>query len=127
MGFGNCLYDVRIDSFSIESGAANSMMIPPEASPLALESSPSFGELNSEIASTITPLTTTLCANEQELWQQVVLLWMEWHTAQERLTAAMFRSRHDTAQQAELMQQMDQLDQLRWRAVELSQDMLDHA
>jgi hypothetical protein len=56
--------------------------------------------------------------------QQAVLLWMEWHTAQERLTADMFRSRHDTAQQAELLEQMDQLDQLRWRAVELSQEML---
>lgn len=64
---------------------------------------------------------------EQGLWRQAVQLWMQWHMSQERLTAAMFRSRHDTALQAELLQEMDQLDQLRWRAVELSQEMLDHA
>jgi len=66
----------------------------------------------------------TLCLDESGLWKQAVKLWMEWHQAQERLTAAMFHSRHNTAQQAALMQEMDQLDQLRWRAVELSQDML---
>jgi hypothetical protein len=70
---------------------------------------------------------TSLCLDENALWKQAVLLWMEWHQSQERLTAAMFRSRHDTAQQSELMQQMDQLDQLRWRAVELSQEMLSHS
>lgn len=72
-------------------------------------------------------MAATLCLDETALWKQAVLLWMEWHQAQERLTAAMFRSRHDTAQQSELMQQMDQLDQLRWRAVELSQEMLTHS
>jgi hypothetical protein len=49
---------------------------------------------------------------------------MEWHAVQERVTAAMFQSRHNPARQAELMEEMDQLDQLRWRAVELSQEML---
>ena len=63
-------------------------------------------------------------AGAEELWRQSVELWMKWHTAHERLTAAMFACRHEPAQQAEVMQEMDQLDQLRWRAVEISQELL---
>lgn len=102
-------------------------MIPPNSSPSLKCSSGSFSGPLDEGLEPQPSSATTFCLDENALWKQAVLLWMEWHQAQERLTAAMFRSRHDTAQQAELMQQMDQLDQLRWRAVELSQEMLSHS
>ena len=61
---------------------------------------------------------------DEALWRESVELWMQWHAGQEKLTTAMFACRHLPAEQAELMQEMDHLDQLRWRAVEISQELL---
>jgi len=63
-------------------------------------------------------------ANQAALWRDSLRLWLQWNEAHDALTAAMFESRQDAARQSELIEQMDQLDQLRWRAVELAQELL---
>ena len=62
----------------------------------------------------------------RELWRESLRLWLQWNQAHDALTAAMFDSRQDRARQSKLIEQMDQLDQLRWRAVELAQELLGH-
>jgi len=61
----------------------------------------------------------------EDLGREALRLWLKWNTAHEQLTAAMFQSRHDPARMAELMQEMDHLEQVRWRAVELSEELLE--
>jgi hypothetical protein len=65
-----------------------------------------------------------LCDDNQELWRHSLELWVQWHQANESLTAAMFACRDDSARQAAIVEELDQLDQLKWRAIELSQELL---
>ncbi len=56
--------------------------------------------------------------------EEALRFWMRWNDAYERVTSCMFDARHD---QRKLEDMMDQMDQLRRRAIELSQRLLDHA
>jgi len=95
------------------------MKIPPAQTPFNLSArSASSGNAASIVEQ------GQLCTGDEELWREAVELWVEWHNTQQQLTAAMFACRNNPAHQAELMQEMDQLDQLRWRAVEISQELL---
>lgn len=60
----------------------------------------------------------------EELWREALRLWNDWHQRHEALCAELFEARADVARQAELIDRLDQLDQLRWRAAEMTQELL---
>lgn len=58
-------------------------------------------------------------------WREALELWLRWSEEHERITAALFRARHDPERLESLSERIDQIDQLRWRAAELSQAILE--
>ncbi len=61
----------------------------------------------------------------ENLWHEALQLWLRWNEEHDQITDAMFRARRDTRRLAALAERIDQIDQLRWRAVELSQTLLE--
>ena len=57
-----------------------------------------------------------------ERYQDALLLWLRWNSAYERSTAALYDARQNPREQEEIM---DQMDQLRQQAVNLSRELLD--
>lgn len=56
-----------------------------------------------------------------ELWREAIGLWLAWNRGHEQVTAALFLSRHDPEKMTDWL---DQLEQLRWRAIELSESLM---
>jgi len=60
---------------------------------------------------------------QEELFAEVLQLWLQWNEGYEQATQEMFRQRHD---QERVTVMMHRLDQLRWRAAELSGHLLEN-
>ena len=58
----------------------------------------------------------------RDRYQDALLLWLRWNNAYERVTAAIYDARQDPKKQEQLM---DEMDQLRQQAVEISHELLD--
>jgi len=56
-----------------------------------------------------------------EPWQKALRLWLNWNTTYDQVTARMFQPGHDRQQTEDLM---DRLDELRRRAVDLSEHVI---
>ena len=61
-------------------------------------------------------------ASVGERHQDALLLWLRWNSAYERSTAALYDARQNPREQEQIM---DQMDQLRQQAVNLSRELLD--
>jgi hypothetical protein len=57
-----------------------------------------------------------------EKYQDALLLWLRWNSDYERSTAALYDARQDPREREEIL---DQLDQLRHQAVDISRELLD--
>ena len=55
-------------------------------------------------------------------WREALICWLRWNEAYEHVNATMFDKRHSPEQLEHLM---DQMDQLRRRAIGLSHELLD--
>lgn len=60
-------------------------------------------------------------ADEQKAWQEAVMLWLSWNSTYEKLTAKMYRPGTD---QRKIEALMDEMDQLRTRAIDLSEELI---
>ena len=56
------------------------------------------------------------------LWREALTMWLCWSEGHEQLTSQMFEAREDSRQLADLL---DQMEQLRWRAMEMTRELLD--
>ena len=63
--------------------------------------------------------------SQAALWREALELWLHWHDEHDRITAAIYHARRHPQQLAKLADKLDQIDHLRWRAVELSQTLLE--
>ena len=61
----------------------------------------------------------------RQLRSEALRLWLDWNDAHEQIMVAMFGAKRDPSRMAELIEELDELDQLRWRAVELSSALLE--
>jgi hypothetical protein len=67
------------------------------------------------------------CPNERarkrlpDAWRDAVRLWLQWNTAYERVVQGLYQHGHDPCRLEDLM---DQMDQVRRRAVRLSRELL---
>jgi hypothetical protein len=80
------------------------------------------GELATEDSATEDSATEDSAAEGTE-WTQVLTMWLRWSDAYEEITSRMYR---DGENAAHLESLMDEMDQLRQAAVELSEGLLDH-
>ncbi|MCE9543944.1 MAG: hypothetical protein K8T25_00235 [Planctomycetia bacterium] len=65
--------------------------------------------------------TAPLAADPLMPWKEAVMLWLSWNSTYEKLTAKMCKPGQD---QAKLEILMDEMDQLRKRAIELSEKLI---
>jgi hypothetical protein len=59
-----------------------------------------------------------------ERHQEALFLWLRWNDAHQRATSVLYDAGEDSAR---IEQILDQLDQLRLKAVQISQELLDSA
>lgn len=69
------------------------------------------------------PTEVERLADFKQLAIEALSLWLQWNRAYGQVTAFMYREGGD---QQELEDLMDQMDQLRDRAVKLSRELVDH-
>jgi len=67
------------------------------------------------------PKTAPLSADPLTQWKEAVMLWLSWHSTQEKLTAKMCKPGQD---QNKIEALLDEADKLRKRAIELSEDLI---
>jgi len=61
----------------------------------------------------------------EALYREALDLWLRWTAEHDQVTHELFAARRDPGKMAELLERMDQIDQLRWRAIDLSQTLLE--
>jgi hypothetical protein len=84
---------------------------------------PALPPLDTLAWSSITETTEPQASARQlDAWREVVALWLNWNAAYENITERLFSLRHD--QQA-LEDALDELDQVRQRAVCLSRQLVE--
>lgn len=83
-------------------------------------------DLSRHMAPPTSPPSQSIDDNElteaQLRWREALVCWLRWNEAYENVTAIMYDKRQNPEQ---LEQLMDQMDALRRRAVELSEQLLD--
>lgn len=62
---------------------------------------------------------------KEALFHEALDLWLRWNVEHDQATQELFGARRDAGKLAELLERMDQIAQLRWRAIELSQTLLE--
>jgi hypothetical protein len=67
------------------------------------------------------PKPAPLSADPLTQWKEAVMLWLSWHSTQEKLTAKMCKPGQD---QNKIEALLDEADKLRKRAIELSEDLI---
>ena len=61
---------------------------------------------------------------QPDAWRDAVRLWLQWNTAYERVTEGLYQFGHDPCRLEDLV---DQMDQVRRRAVRLSRELLSRS
>lgn len=56
-----------------------------------------------------------------EPWREALMLWLSWNKTYEKVTERMYR---EHSNQEKLQDMMDEMDQLRWRAVNLAEQLV---
>ena len=82
---------------------------------------PAPREPSAEDALVAPPLVVDPPPAAEPAWRTAIELWLRWNTAQEKVTAFMFSHGHDRQQVEDLL---DQVEQLRHRAVKLSEQLI---
>jgi hypothetical protein len=80
-------------------------------------------DIRERIGAIVGELATENSVAEGTEWTQVLTMWLRWSDAYEEITSRMYR---DGENASHLESLMDEMDQLRQAAVELSEGLLDH-